>query len=253
MVPPLGHACLAFDDVESFEAAAYSFLAAGRREGKRVRYVAERAPRGWDFEPELMSPAEHYPVDGVIDPATGLDTWTEATEQALADGFTGLCVVADTTRLVGTPARLDAFARYEYRVDRYMRGHPFTAMCAFDRTVVDDAVIDEMACIHPDSDAPFRLYATTTGDAGAGLAGELDAATHERFEHALDRAELEPADGEVVLEAGDLTFIDHNSLVHLDTYARRRGAVLALRTPLGVAGRMAGLLGLTALRVEITR
>ncbi|AGL17853.1 MEDS domain-containing protein [Actinoplanes sp. N902-109] len=249
----LGHACLAYDDRAALEAAAHDFLAAGRAAGQQVRYLADEAPRGWDFEPELMRPAEHYPVGGVIDPATGLARWAAATEAALAAGYTGLCVAADTTALVRTPEQLDAYVRYEHRVDRYVRANPFTAMCALDRRVLGDAVVADVACVHPHSDTPFRLFASGPGSTGAALAGELDAATRTRLEHALDRAELDPAGGELVLDAPGLTFVDHNTLLDLDAYARRRGTTVLLRTRLRSAARLADLLDLTALRVEITR
>ncbi|GAA2478623.1 hypothetical protein [Winogradskya humida] len=45
------------------------FLTAGRAAGRRLIYVADRAPRGWDFEPELAMPAEQYPPEGITDPA----------------------------------------------------------------------------------------------------------------------------------------------------------------------------------------
>lgn len=248
--PAYGHACLAYDDPAVFEAAAHDFLAEGRAAGERVWFIAEWAPRHWDFRPEVMPVGEHYPEGTVIDPAAGVAAYAEATARALADGFTGLRVAADATPLVRTPAQLEAFTRYEVQVDRYMRTHQFAAMCAYDRTLLDDGAVDQLACLHPESEAPFRLFTPHPGSGDAALTGELDETTRPLFLQALRRAELRPAGAELVLDAGELGFIDHNSLLHLDAHARSLGTTAVLRTRRPAAARLAELLDLTALRVE---
>ncbi|GAA2478637.1 MEDS domain-containing protein [Winogradskya humida] len=248
-----GHGCVAFDDPAEFEVAARDFLAAGRAAGHRVRYVADRAPRGWDFEPELAHPATQYPPDGITDPAATVATWAAEVERALAGGHTGLSIAADTTWLVRDPLLRAGYARYEHLIDRYMRGHPLSGLCGFDRRILGDAVIAGLTCVHPDSDAPFRLYADSTGSSSAGLDGELDDSTREELKQALAHADLIPVNGEVVLQAAGLAFVDHRSLMQLDSWARRRGATAVLRTRRGTAARLAALLDLTALRVETIR
>ncbi|MEV4639730.1 MEDS domain-containing protein [Actinoplanes sp. NPDC049548] len=244
-----GHVCLAYDDPVAFETAARDFLAEGAAAGERIWYIAPEAPRGWDFRPELIRLGDHYPEGSVIDPEQGLEAYAAATRRALADGYSGLRVAAEATPLVRTPAQLDAFARYEHLVDRYMRTHPFSALCAFDRTELG-AAVDELACLHPESDAPFRLFAPPPALGDAGLAGDLDEATRGLFARALDRAELRPAAGDLVIDGEELAFIDHNSLLDLDEYARRHGVTAVLRTRLWSPGHLADLLELTALRVE---
>lgn len=251
--PAFGHACLAYDDQAAFDTAAHAFLAAGKAAGQRVCYIGSGRPEGWEFSPEVLDTAEQYPVGSVIDPEAGLAAYADATERARADGYTGLCVAADVTALVRTPAQLDAFARYEFLVDRYMRDHPFRAMCALDRGEVGDGPAAELACQHPDSDAPFRLYADRPDRCGAALAGELDADTLTWFENALRRSDLAPEDGTLTLDAPALTFVDQRTMVSLDRYARERGATVVLRTSFAPAGRMAQLLELTGVRVESTR
>lgn len=247
---PYGHVCLAYDDPATFQTTARDFLAEGVAAGERVWYLASEPPHGWDFRPDLIRLGDHYPEGAVIDPARGAEAYAAATRRALADGYAGLRVAAEVTPLVRTPAQLDAFARYEHVVDRYMRTHPFGALCGFDRAELGAAVIEELACLHPQSDAPFRLYATPPALADAGLAGDLDEATRDLFARALERAELRPATGDLMIDAAGLAFIDHNSLLELDAYARRRGVTAVLRTRLFSPGHLAELLGLTALRVE---
>ncbi|MFI7599982.1 MEDS domain-containing protein [Actinoplanes sp. NPDC049681] len=247
---PYGHVCLAYDDPATFEAAARDFLAEGVAAGERVWYLASEPPCGWDFRPDLIRPGDHYPAGGAIDPVRGVEAYAAATRQALADGYSGLRVAAAATPLVRTPAQLDAFARYEHIVDRYMRTHPFAALCGFDRAELGAAAVEELACLHPQSDAPFRLYATPPAIADAGLAGDLDMATRDLFARTLERAELRPAAGDLMIDGAGLAFIDHNSLLDLDAYARRRGVTAVLRTPLFSPAHLAELLELTALRVE---
>ncbi|OJF11217.1 DcmR-like sensory protein [Couchioplanes caeruleus] len=245
-----GHVCLSYDEPAAFEAAARDFLAEGVAAGERVWYLAPAPPRDWSFRPELVRLGDHYPEAGVIDPAAGVAAYAAATERALADGYLGLRVAAEATPLVRTPDQLDAFARYEHLVDRYMRGAPFSALCGYDRVTLGDEAVDELACLHPVSAAPFRLFALAPGPADAGLAGELDWETHDLFARALARADPRPASGEWVIDADRLTFIHHGCLLHLDAYARAQGLTAVLRTRSVAPALLATLMDLTALRVE---
>lgn len=246
------------------------FLLAGLTAGEQVWYVsaepdpvADRLRTEPEFRDALRTGAARlvplgsaYSCDHVVDPATQVRAYARATEAALAAGHTGLRVAADATALVRGPAQRDAFARYEHLVDRYMRAHPMSAMCAYDRRVLDDQAIAELACLHPRTnvdDVLFRLYADGPGDSGAALVGELDASNHELFRTALHRADPCPVDGRLVVDATNLRFIDHRNLIHLRDHARARGAVAVLRASRSPAARIAELLDLPGLAVEVTR
>jgi hypothetical protein len=58
--------------------------------------------------------------DRVVDPERSLAARVDDIEHALAAGFTGLRIVADATAVVARPEQADAFARYEYLLDRAM-------------------------------------------------------------------------------------------------------------------------------------
>jgi hypothetical protein len=247
-----GHVCLAYDSRAELESRAHHFLAAGEAVGEEVRFIAAVAPD----RPFPVQPLSGAYADGaVVDPVAQVAAYRVATEAAVAAGYTGLRVVADATPLVRTPAQLDAFARYEFRIDRYMRDHPFAALCAYDRTELGDDAIAQLACMHAESDAvvPFRLHACAPSDGCATLTGELDLAGDELLAATLRRADLSPAGGEMVLEAGGLTFADHRSLVRLNEYAGGRGTTVVLRGATGATGRLAALLELPLLRVEVAR
>ncbi len=248
--PSPGHVCLAFDRRATLESCARDFLAAGEAAGQRVMFVAAAPPAAaWPF----TALGSIYRDGAIVDPIAQVAAYAAATEAALAAGHTGLRVVADATPLVRTPAQLDAFARYEFRMDRYMRDHPFTAMCAYDRTELGDDVIAQVACMHTEAraDVPFRLHACPPGDGGAALTGEIDLTGHDLLAVTLPRADLAPAGGEVVLQAGGLRFADHRALIHLDRYAADRGTTVVLRGASSATGRLAALLELPRLRVEV--
>lgn len=59
----------------------------------------------------MYSPAEQ------VDPVAQVRAYAQATQQALADGYTGPRVAADVTSLVGTAPARAAFARYEHLID----------------------------------------------------------------------------------------------------------------------------------------
>ncbi len=194
-----------------------------------------------------------YPFSAVVDPERQVRNYAAATEEALAEGFAGLRVAADATPLVRTPAQLDAFARYEHLVDRYMTTWPMSAMCAYSCDELDDQAIAQLACLHPRASAdttPFHLYAATDGATSAVLVGELDMAADELWPLALKRADLRPVAGSVVIDATGVEYIDHRNLLALADHANQHGTPVVLRTRLSQPARILELLNVTSVRVE---
>jgi anti-anti-sigma regulatory factor len=264
------HVCWRYDDRTALHSRVRNFLLEGLALGEQVWYVtvepdpvADRLREEPLIRDALRRGAARivplgtaYAPDYVVVPAEQVRAYTTATEAALAAGHTGLRVAADATALVRTPRQRDAFARYEHLIDRYMRGRPMSAMCAYDRLLLGDAAVAELACMHPGTnvdDVLFRLYAEAPEAGHAALVGELDASNHELFRAALDRADPRPVDGRLVVEATDLRFIDHRNLIHLRDHARARGAVAVLRASRSAAMRVAELLDLPGLDVEMAR
>ncbi|QGN45669.1 MEDS domain-containing protein [Micromonospora sp. WMMD558] len=270
-MPPHGHLCWSYDDQEVFADEAERHVAAGLAGGERVWFVtptptgpvaerlaglpgfAEAVDRG---AAAVVPLGETYTSGAVVDPPTQVAAYAAATEAALAAGFTGLRVVAEATDMVRTAKQLDAFTRYEHQIDRWMRTGPFAAMCAYDRSALGDATVAALACMHPESnqtDPLFHLFATAPADGHAALTGELDPSNHELFRDALEWADLRPTDGRLVLQATGLRFLDHRTLIALQAYARRRDATVVLRTSRPTPARLADLLGLTGIHVEMVR
>ncbi|WP_245916536.1 MEDS domain-containing protein [Nocardioides gansuensis] len=262
------HVCWAFDDADEFRARATRFLAKGLDLGEQIWYVGagevaaledemrefpgmDRALRRGAAKAASVEAA--YPGKTVIDPTAQVRAYATATDQAVAAGFTGLRVAADASALVRTPEQLDAFARYEHLIDRYMLTAPFSALCAYQRSLLGEETIAALACMHPGASpnaTPFWLHATADGGCAAAIGGELDLATRDLLEPALRRADLQPHNGELVLDATRLAFIDHRSLLQLAAHARNNGHGLVLRTAHPGPSHLTKALGLTNVRVE---
>ncbi|GAA4945162.1 MEDS domain-containing protein [Actinoplanes utahensis] len=258
------HTCWSFDDDRAFDRHAREFLRNGLCCGEQVWYVPGPRSGGiaeWlrgtsakrERSVRILDPATAYPADGAIDPDAQTAAYVTATEQALSAGFTGLRVVADATALVRTAAHLDAFARYEFAIGRYMRIAPLRALCVFDRSALGDDAMAQLACLHPRSNTAgvsFGLHAGATPRT-AVLSGELDVSMTGLLAGAIERAGLRPVRGEVVIHAEALRYIDHHCLRVLHAYAERHAIVVVLRTVLSTVSVMAELLGLLRIRVEM--
>ncbi|MEU6641962.1 MEDS domain-containing protein [Saccharomonospora sp. NPDC046836] len=257
------HACWVYDDPAEFQAHAVEFLTAGLAQGQRVYYLADagmhellqvlRHVNGGD-EALRRGAAQVHPIrtqDQALDPAEQVDAYAKATEAALADGYTGLRVAADETALIRGASRIDGFAHYEYLVDRYMTCNPFASFCAYDRTALGAEVVTQFACMHPVTSvgaAPFRLHASDS--AALALCGELDLSTQDLLKLALERADPEPRNGELVIDASAVSFIDHRSLLLLARFAAERGATALLLTSSSGPARLVDILRLPGVRVE---
>lgn len=266
------HLCWQYDDPAELWSRVQEFLGEGLANGARVCYVGgapaetllselrridgmAEALRGGAAQ--VTSLADIYlTTDTVVEPAAQVRAYAAATEEALAAGYTGLRVAAEATPMVRTPAQLEAFARYEHLVDRYMAEHEFSALCAYDTRELGVDAIAQLACMHPSTNlatSGFRLHAATGEDYSVTLNGELDLSTEDLFTTALGRAELPPRGGELIVDATGLDFIDHRSVLRLLEHARSRAATLVLHTSHPCPTRMVELLGLADVRVEQRR
>ncbi len=260
------HVCWRYTAPDEFRERAREFLADGLAQGLQVWYVAPGAAsdlaqdlRGVDeLDAGLRTGAARvvslnatYPVGAVVEPDAQVRAYAEATDAALAAGFAGLRVAADCTPLVRTPQQLAAFAHYEHRIDHYMADRPFSAVCAYSTAEVGDEAFAQLACMHPGTNSRlpgFRLHGA--GRHLAALGGELDPDNEELFALALERSDLRPQDGLLVVDASGLDFVDHRALVRLSAHATGLGATVVLRTPWPGAATLVNLLDLTNVHVE---
>lgn len=266
---PLGHVGWAYRGREEFLARVGEYVRDGFAQGQQIRYVGAGgvgvlrrefgvlpgAAQALEAGRAAVVPVEEFvafaAAGETIDVEATLGMRLREVEEALASGCTGLRIVCDATTLVRTAEQRAAHARMEHLADRCTHVLPVTALCGFDRTVLGAAAL-EAVCLHPYVNRGaglFRLYAGPDGE--LALAGELDASCVERFATVLDRvAPLFEPDA-CVVDARALTFLDHRGLLCLDRALVRHGVRATLRTANPAVPRLAGLLDLARLRVEL--
>jgi anti-anti-sigma factor len=253
-----GHACWTYVDQPDLLRAALPFLAEGRRLGQRLMFVggpsAEQLVR--EVEPLSTMVAEGdlqvAPFDAIYPGGRRMsneDQWnlySTATDQALAEGCSGLRVVAEVTSLA-VGGEWPGQAAWETYADRLMANRPLAALCCFDRSALDDTALAAIACAHPVADsrlrtlAPWHLY----GEEDAlALSGEVDMFSADVLELLLRSGEGTCV--EEVLDVTDLDFIDHVGMQVLQQHGARlraTGGRLTLRGESTAFTRVAELVG----------
>jgi len=258
MTLAIDHVCWSYDDLTDFQSYAVEFLGAGVAAGEFTWYVGASVTPGiaalLGDSGRFVDVLEAYSAGAVIEPEAQVAAYAAVTEAALAAGYSGFRVAAEVSRLVGTPAQLDAFARYEFAIGRYMLTAPMRAVCGYDRSVLGDVAVAEAASLHPRSSpgaTPFHLHPAGPRRGDVFLDGELDPHTEELLVSALRRSEPGPAGQPLVVHADGLRFVDHRSLLRLDEWAAGRRTTAVLRTPRAGVAHLAGLLDLHRVRVEV--
>lgn len=263
---PHDHLCWSYSTGDDIRSERVAFVADGIALNQRIGYIGcvteeelfadladldgidELLARG---AVGVLSVTEQYRTDDLVDPVAQVARYTAATEDALAAGFSGLRVSAEVTSLLMTDRQRDAFGHYEHLIDRSMVTMPFSAMCCYDRSVIGDDGVADLACMHPIARAgasSFQVFATPGAD--LGVAGEVDALSADRFVRALRRA-VPPTGTEVVVDASGLSFIDHHGLLALEAVGSvsTDGPRVVLAHAPPIAARVAQLLELE--RVEV--
>lgn len=267
---PHGHLCWAYRDRAEFRARAAEFMADGIAAGQCIEYVGSGSTG--ELRAELneleginadgtglgVSPVgDYYRFTGhgdIVDPVAAVAARVDATEKALAAGYTGLGAVVDATAVVRSAEQRAAFARYEHLLDREMCVRPASALCAYDAGELGSAAVAELACLHPlakAGSAPFRLHAER--GVGFALVGDIDLSCDELFATTLRRVVPLLSGPELVVEGRAVEFIDHRRLFMLTEATQRAGATVVLRNAPATAARVIEILRLPGVRVEEPR
>lgn len=256
-----GHACWIFDQQHEFIDAALEYLTDGLRAEQRIVYVGSEpveeqwellAPLG-DVEGmigegtlQLFELANLYKAGEPVDPDTQVAIYLAATNAALADGYSGIRVAAQATDLALDPRTREAHVRWESVADRYVATHPLSAFCGYQRGVLPERLLSDLAAVHPASneghpEVPFHLFS----DSGSMvLAGEIDFFSAPDLDRLLELT-CEGSD-QVSLDLGELDFIDHHGLAKLAAHTQRLAAEGAceVHNPPPVVDRLCELLEL---------
>ena len=184
------HVCWTYRDPREFLDVALGYVADGLMLGERVLCVVDQDVR----EALLRLDPSHLSIAGTSGPALTLSTVDEAYDlssprtpaqqlafydaaaaQALADGYTGLRVLAEGTALVTERSRWSTQLRWEMAADKYLstREGP-TALCAYRSDLLAPEILDDLSCVHPLVRSPgrqdsFRLFFDAGRPAIAGV------------------------------------------------------------------------------------
>lgn len=263
---PFGHFGWAYRDRSEFFELAGESIAYGLAANQLVQYVGEgtheqlRAelaaiPGLTDFDlgDVRVTPAlEFYcvPSGDVIDPEVAVTAALAAIQNAIDDGYSGFRAIADVTQMVMRPEQQEAFARFEFLIDRNLAELPVSGLCAYDMSRLDGAA-SGLVCLHPlvgDGAPAFRIYAEP--GAAFALDGEIDVVEAATFTTTLRRIWDVIGDGDVVIDVRNIEFIDHQQMLGLDELARQEGRRVVLHGGPPIITRLTELLDLTNVRVD---
>ena len=264
---PHGHLCWAYRDRAEFRPRAVEFIADGIAAGQWIEYVGSGSTEALRVEltelgginadgPGLgVSPVgDFYRFAGhsdVVNPVAAVAARVDATEKALAAGYTGFRAVVDATAVVRSAEQRDAFACFEHLLDREMCVRPVSTLCAYDVGELGSTAVAELACLHPlanPGSAPFQLHAER--DVDFALAGDIDLACDELFATTVRRVVSLSCGPQLVVEGRAMEFIDHRRLLLLIEATQRADATVVLRNAPGTAARMVEVLEWAGVRVE---
>jgi anti-anti-sigma regulatory factor len=266
------HICWVYDEDDvSFDRAVRRFLAGGLARDERVLVIGERviasisaAGDGFGDAGELMAAgslrtlttAEAYEAAGEFVPATQRSFYDAATQEALADGYAGLRVVAEVTPLAEDADVRPTLVAWEHVADGYAaRGSGFTALCAYSSRLSPQALAD-VAAVHPlvhaPSLSPFQVF---FDDDRVAVTGSVDTFSADRLARVLASS---PVSGDgAVLDLGDVEFVDVAASRVIARWAQdldARALPLEVRGASPLLQRMGRVLGLTQIApVAFTR
>lgn len=166
MLNPGDHVCAIYDGDDQLAHIVGEFLAEGLRKSERCWYLpASDSPEALraalnthHIDPtraaergalNILSPNAAYSVRGDFDPEETLAIFSNAIEDALADGFNGFRAAANMSwalDLEGGPERL---ITYEALLRSLFSSARATGLCLYDRSRMPLAVIDGALCTHP--------------------------------------------------------------------------------------------------------
>lgn len=222
------HACLLYDTESELRRCLRKFLADGRKRGEQLMCVGERAIDAAVAEPGLrglvstgalrLADAEDVYQDDVH---AQLAYYAGATREALADGFSGLCVAADLS--AAADRGIGRLVPWELRADAFMAsGSGMSALCAYPTEGLSPSRLDDLVALHPvsfggtASTPEFRLYSS---DQRLLLVGAVDHFSADRLARLLEQCPVEAA--AITVDLSGLEFMDSHAAFVLETWSRR--------------------------------
>jgi hypothetical protein len=240
----LDHVCHGYDGPGELADHAVPYLTAGLRLGQRAVIVTAGPERA--FAEHLAAAAveiagagsvevvefQHVYGRGFVDVRATLARVQAVLAAALEQGYSGLRAVGLLTEAARDPWKRGGFAAWEHAVGRWQSAAPVASACSYDRSVLGETAVHDLACLHPRAlgsglPVPFRLYFR---HGRLVLDGEVDSFGAPLLRRAA--AHVRPVPGErLVIDARGLTFVNHRGLEALvESLARPVGGLTLLGT-----------------------
>ena len=160
------HVCTLFTTPEEQLQAAAEFISEGLSRGERCLYIccdhgipefrAALKKAGIDVGSEekrgalaLLTKHDGHLKGGSFDPDRMISTLRAAVEDALHDGFAGLCAAGDMSWLLDEAPGWEKIAEYEARLNHFYQSNRALGLCQYNRTKLADATLDHGIATHP--------------------------------------------------------------------------------------------------------
>jgi hypothetical protein len=250
------HVCHAYDRSEELRGQARHHLLAGIALEQRplVLAPARDIALAREIAADAVTAADGAAVVDVVElaVATGpaavdagstLQALDAALAQALAEGHAGLRIQALLTHVAVSPFLRTSWGGWEQAFGPWQSVRPVASACSFDRAVLGDKAVQELACLHPRSlgrgpVVPFRLFHR---DGRLVLEGEVDSFSAPLLAQAARHVDAAPGE-RLMIDARGLAFLNHRGLWALvEGLAERSGGVTLLGGPSLVTRMCTGL------------
>lgn len=212
---PGDHVCAIYHSDRELAQIVGDFLADGLRNSERCWYLpaaddpgairAALQARSIDVTRSiesgaltLLSANAAYGVRGDFDPEETMVVFSNAIEEALADGFNGFRAAANMSWALGLEGGAERLITYEALLRSLFSSARATGLCLYDRNRMPLAVIDGALCTHPVIRVRGTYARNTFYDAGVQSLGAPDphvvTAKLNRLSAARDFGTRAPAD-----------------------------------------------------------
>ncbi len=236
------HLCATDASTAALEYLMRQYVGAGLRSGDRVLYVCEpertatvSGGLGIDVAAFIATrqlvfeDARHmYLEDGAFSVQRTVDYYDAAIVMAVADGFPGLRVAAESNWLVRSSIPgIEHYREYEAGLATLLKARRAIGLCRYDRDVTEHETIRAVVALHSAITIPDPLYADGTvrierafEPDGLIISGELTEASRMALHRALEELRSS-SDGPVRIDVADVKSLDERWLDELIAFVRR--------------------------------
>ena len=161
----------------------------------------------------LVRTADAYPDR---DPARLAAAFSATLRGVLADGWTGMRVVADNTPLArGNDGAFADWLRWEHVTHRWQQHEPVVGVCWFDTDVVGPQRLTQLAQVHPQAFGADQVptFQVLMADGAAAVVGDVDAHEVPRL---VDLLAHTPHGDELLVDLDRVGYLHHTTFAALE-------------------------------------